>query len=75
MYDRYRSVNGEVSTWVTMRIENATNLKVFRLEPDTLYEFKVLSRNAYGDGNFSEVKLARTLGRSTQLFDLTAIDV
>ncbi|XP_076112094.1 protein turtle homolog A-like isoform X4 [Mytilus galloprovincialis] len=62
----YRSVNGEVSTWVTMRIENATNLKVFRLEPDTLYEFKVLSRNAYGDGNFSEVKLARTLGNRTQ---------
>ncbi|VDI21642.1 Hypothetical predicted protein [Mytilus galloprovincialis] len=60
----YRSVNGEVSTWVTMRIENATNLKVFRLEPDTLYEFKVLSRNAYGDGNFSEVKLARTLGEA-----------
>ncbi|XP_052063290.1 protein turtle-like isoform X2 [Mytilus californianus] len=62
----YRSVNGEVSQWVTMRIENATNLKVFRLEPDTLYEFKVLSRNAYGDGNFSEVKLARTLGNRTQ---------
>ena len=48
-----------------MRVVNATNLKVFRLEPDTLYEFKVLSINTYGNGNFSEVKLVRTLGRLT----------
>ena len=57
-------MNGEGSQWVTMKaIDNANNMKVFKLEPDTLYEFKVLSRNAFGDGNFSEVILAKTLGR------------
>jgi hypothetical protein len=65
VFFRYRSLNGEISQWITMRVVNATNLKVFRLEPDTLYEFKVLSINTYGNGNFSEVKLVRTLGRLT----------
>ncbi|XP_053409115.1 uncharacterized protein LOC123561484 isoform X2 [Mercenaria mercenaria] len=63
----YRSViNGSPSKWQTMRVEpqNATRFTIYRLEPDTLYEFKVASRNVLGSGesSTSSVVQARTQG-------------
>ncbi|XP_060590949.1 uncharacterized protein LOC132745946 isoform X3 [Ruditapes philippinarum] len=61
----YRSlINGNPSKWQTMRVEpqNATRFTIYRLEPDTLYEFKVASRNMLGSGesSTSAVVQART---------------
>ena len=47
-----------------MRVQpqNTTRFTLYNLEPDTTYEFKVLSRNKLGDGQLSEIVTARTLG-------------
>ncbi|KAK3588825.1 hypothetical protein CHS0354_028474 [Potamilus streckersoni] len=60
----FRSVNGEISQWQTMMVEpqNATRFTLYNLEPDTTYEFMVLSRNHLGDGQYSEKVQAKTLG-------------
>ncbi|KAL3886696.1 hypothetical protein ACJMK2_026675 [Sinanodonta woodiana] len=60
----FRSVNGEISQWQTMMVEpqNATRFTLYNLEPDTTYEFMVLSRNNLGDGQYSEKVRAKTLG-------------
>ena len=62
---RFRSIINRVpSKFQTMRVEpqNTTRFTLYNLEPDTLYEFKVLARNELGDGQFSEVVQAHTLG-------------
>ncbi|XP_061164705.1 uncharacterized protein LOC133173705 isoform X4 [Saccostrea echinata] len=64
----YRSVNGQVAQWSTMQVipKSATVFTVYGLTPDTLYEFKVLSRNNLGSGNFSEIVQAKTKGNTTK---------
>ncbi|XP_021375947.1 uncharacterized protein LOC110464826 isoform X2 [Mizuhopecten yessoensis] len=62
----YRTVNsmtGQTTQWQTMRVEpqNATSFTVYMLQPDSLYQMKVLARNQYGDGTYSETVQARTL--------------
>ena len=62
---RYRAlVHGSPQAFQTMRVEpqNATRFTVYQLEPLTLYEFKVLSRNELGAGKYSEVVRAKTKG-------------
>ena len=66
---RFRTIiNGIGSNWQTLMVkpQNTTRFTVYNLEPDTTYEFKVLSRNQLGDGQFSETVTTKTLGM--QLF-------
>lgn len=60
-------INGNPSKWQTMRVEphNVTRYTIYRLEPDTLYEFKVAARNVLGSGesSTSAVVQARTKGK------------
>ncbi|XP_069115599.1 uncharacterized protein [Argopecten irradians] len=72
----YRTVNsmtGQTSQWQQMRVEpqNATSFTIYMLQPDSLYQMKVLARNQYGDGTYSETVQARTLGNSTQTTSTT----
>ena len=57
-------INGVGSKWQTMIVkpQNTTRFTLYNLEPDTTYEFKVLSRNHLGDGLFSDVVTSKTLG-------------
>ena len=57
-------INGVGSKWQTMTVipANTTRFTLYKLEPDTTYEFKVLSRNHLGDGLFSEVVTSKTQG-------------
>ena len=68
-------INGSPSKWDTMRVEpqNATRFTIYRLEPDTLYEFKVSSRNVLGSGesSTSDVVRARTQGKIEALSYIT----
>lgn len=59
---RYRLADQGVSEWRTVRVipEGATTVTLYNLQPDTEYEFQVLSRNILGDGLFSSVVKART---------------
>ena len=62
---RFRTIiNGIGSNWQTLMVkpQNTTRFTVYNLEPDTTYEFKVLSRNQLGDGQFSETITTKTLG-------------
>ncbi|XP_033758401.1 protein turtle-like [Pecten maximus] len=68
----YRTVNsmtGQTSQWQQMRVEpqNATSFTIYMLQPDSLYQMKVLARNQYGDGTYSETVQARTLGNTGTL--------
>ncbi|KAG8193648.1 hypothetical protein JTE90_024012 [Oedothorax gibbosus] len=58
----YRLADQGVSEWRTVRVipEGATTVTLYNLQPDTEYEFQVLSRNILGDGLFSPVVKART---------------
>lgn len=60
---RYRSVNGEISQWQTLQVPAVTSYTVHMLEADTHYEFKLLSRNKFGDGTFSKTIRIKTLGK------------
>ncbi|OQR68508.1 protein turtle-like [Tropilaelaps mercedesae] len=58
----YRLAQQEDVDWRTIRVvpENAVALTIHNLQPESTYEFQVLSRNAFGDGYFSEKVLANT---------------
>ncbi|XP_054718152.1 protein turtle-like [Uloborus diversus] len=58
----YRLADQGISEWRTVRVvpEGATTVTLYNLQPDTEYEFQVLSRNILGDGLFSPVVKART---------------
>ncbi|XP_055865968.1 uncharacterized protein LOC106054729 isoform X2 [Biomphalaria glabrata] len=49
--------------WTTMNVEakSSSAITVFGLQPDTEYEFRIVARNAYGDGTTSSVVRQRTL--------------
>lgn len=66
---RYRRANGQVSQWSTLQVlpKSATVFTLYNLTPDTMYEFKVLSRNEIGSGNFSEIVRAPTKGQWSSL--------
>ena len=57
-------INSVGSKWQTMIVKpaNTTRFTLYNLEPDTTYEFKVLSRNHLGDGLFSDVVTSKTQG-------------
>lgn len=62
---RYRSVvNNIPSDWTTLRVESqgVTRYSVYGLQPDTVYEFRVLARNDLGSGQYSNTVQAKTLG-------------
>ena len=63
---RYRSRSSHKADWSTLRLvlDDVTSLTIHQLEPDTIYDFMVLSRNRLGDGMFSEVVQGRTRGLS-----------
>ncbi|KAL4228522.1 putative aminophospholipid-translocase [Mactra antiquata] len=76
----YRSViNNMPSQWQTMRVEpqNTTRFTIYRLESDTLYEFKVSARNLLGGGDESSsstIVQARTLGYVNGIPDVPPTD-
>ncbi|GIY31897.1 protein turtle [Caerostris extrusa] len=51
----YRLADQGISEWRTVRVvpEGATTVTLYNLQPDTEYEFQVLSRNILGDGLFT----------------------
>lgn len=61
---RFRNFNEERTKWQTLAVNspNTTSYTIYGLQPDTGYEFMVLSRNHYGDGNYSERVQAKTTG-------------
>ncbi|XP_055945123.1 protein turtle-like isoform X2 [Argiope bruennichi] len=58
----YRLADQGISEWRTVRVvpEGSTTVTLYNLQPDTEYEFQVLSRNILGDGLFSPIVKART---------------
>ena len=42
----------------------STDFTMYNLLPDTNYEFMVLSRNELGNGSYSEIVGAKTLGKT-----------
>ncbi|XP_074597808.1 protein turtle-like isoform X2 [Brevipalpus obovatus] len=58
----YRQLDGSDSTWKTIRVypEGSTAFTLFKLQPDTEYEFQVYSHNTVGDGEGSPIVRART---------------
>ncbi|XP_015914377.1 protein turtle [Parasteatoda tepidariorum] len=58
----YRLADQGISEWRTVRVvpEGATTVTLYNLQPDTEYEFQVLSRNILGDGLFSPIVKTRT---------------
>ncbi|XP_076310324.1 protein turtle-like isoform X3 [Tachypleus tridentatus] len=57
----YRVANQGANSWRTMSVpDGATTFTLYRLDPDTEYEFRVQSRNAFGKGMYSEVIKAKT---------------
>ncbi|XP_064471157.1 protein turtle-like isoform X2 [Ornithodoros turicata] len=58
----YRLVGQGDSEWRTIRVypDNAITLTIHNLQPESQYEFQVLSRNAFGDGLYSEIVRANT---------------
>lgn len=59
-----RGSNSGSEQWHTLRVvpDEATQITVYKMYPDTNYEFTVLSRNRLGDGLFSKVVKAKTKG-------------
>ena len=50
--------------WGQLRIPiQSTDFTMYNLQPDTHYEFMVLSRNELGNGSYSEIVGAKTLGK------------
>ena len=43
--------------------DQASSFTVYGLQPDTDYEFQVQSRNSLGNGSFSQMVMAKTLGK------------
>ncbi|XP_013786306.2 protein turtle-like, partial [Limulus polyphemus] len=57
----YRVANEGANPWRTMSVpDGATTFTLYRLDPDTEYEFRVQSRNALGKGMYSAVIRAKT---------------
>ena len=56
--------DGSQQRWMTIRVipAEATSLTVYKLYPDMMYQFMVLSRNQLGDGFFSEIVAIKTKG-------------
>ncbi|XP_050417092.2 protein turtle homolog B isoform X3 [Patella vulgata] len=64
----FRYLSNDWSTWQTIQVpQNSMTFTLYALNPDTLYEFMVLSRNEYGDGMYSERVRAKTLGYVSDL--------
>ena len=57
--------DGSQQRWMTIRVipAKATSITVYKLYPDMMYQFMVLSRNQLGDGFFSEIVAIKTKGR------------
>ncbi|ESO93751.1 hypothetical protein LOTGIDRAFT_104558, partial [Lottia gigantea] len=54
--------------WQTIQVpQESMAFTLYRLSPDTMYEFMVLSRNEHGDGMYSERVRAQTLDLVTAL--------
>ncbi|KAI0211548.1 Protein turtle [Lamellibrachia satsuma] len=60
----YRMQDGSQQRWMTIRVIPAkvTSITVYKLYPDMMYQFMVLSRNQLGDGFFSEIVAIKTKG-------------
>ncbi|XP_077524694.1 protein turtle-like isoform X3 [Amblyomma americanum] len=58
----YRLVGQGEMEWRTIRVypDNAITLTIHNLQPESQYEFQVLSRNAFGDGLYSDIVRANT---------------
>ncbi|XP_077563863.1 protein turtle-like isoform X3 [Haemaphysalis longicornis] len=58
----YRLVGQGDAEWRTIRVypDNAITLTIHNLQPESSYEFQVLSRNAFGDGLYSDIVRANT---------------
>ncbi|XP_075748509.1 immunoglobulin superfamily member turtle isoform X4 [Rhipicephalus microplus] len=58
----YRLVGQGDAEWRTIRVypETAITLTIHNLQPESQYEFQVLSRNAFGDGLYSDIVRANT---------------
>ncbi|CAN7982754.1 unnamed protein product, partial [Ixodes hexagonus] len=58
----YRLVGQGDAEWRTIRVypDNAITLTIHNLQPESQYEFQVLSRNAFGDGLYSDIVRANT---------------
>ena len=56
--------DGSQQPWLTIRVipADTMSMTVFKLHPDMLYQFMVLSRIHVGDGLFSEIVTSRTKG-------------
>ena len=56
--------DGSQQPWLTLRVipASAMSMTVFKLHPDMLYQFMVLSPIHVGDGLFSEIVASRTKG-------------
>lgn len=60
---RFRPLGG---SWSQLTIPGqATSFTLYNLQPNTDYEFMVLSRNDLGNGSFSDAVVARTLGKTS----------
>ena len=71
---RYRPVvNGVAGKWSTYSVDHqdVTVFTVYQLQPDTLYEFKVLATNDLGKGNFSGTVEAKTKGKRNGAGEVT----
>ena len=56
-------MSGRKGNWQTMQApSNTSSFTVYMLKPDTMYQFKILSRNQYGNGTYSETIEGHTLG-------------
>ncbi|EEC11432.1 turtle protein, isoform, putative, partial [Ixodes scapularis] len=62
----YRLVGQGDAEWRTIRVypDNAITLTIHNLQPESQYEFQVLSRNAFGDGLYSDIVRANTSSES-----------
>ncbi|XP_076367006.1 protein turtle homolog A-like isoform X1 [Tachypleus tridentatus] len=63
----YRIASHGENPWRTMSVpDGATTFTLYRLDPETVYEFRVQSRNALGDGMFSTTVKAETSSTTAQ---------
>jgi len=57
-------LQGGKEEWQTIRVDpdDVSSITIFKLIPDTMYQFMILSRNRLGDGLFSPKVAASTKG-------------